>query len=226
MRRWQVVNTSTKKLVGSFVSEDSARAKARENSDYRVFHQLDSDNPLRAEFYRKEQTRKRDPMKHGSNNERARLIRAIYKKTPRDYRTRTGGTHNIMQGERSGGGLVALEKLSTERLRELVSSRDPRRRRKSSRDCVGVHTHENLGKAYKASRDPQRVSVTKRKWISNKIRLLREEGHPRSTAVAIAYRMAGVKRPKSMRTRHLTTTERRQELKARRASAKRKAKRR
>lgn len=55
------------------------------------------------------------PPRHDS--ERSRLIRAIYRATPRDYRTRTGGTHNVMRLERGRTALVTLEKLPTTELR-------------------------------------------------------------------------------------------------------------
>ena len=62
---------------------------------------------------------------------RTRLIAEIYKKTPRDYRTRTHGTHNVMLGESFGFALVPLESLSMEQLERV--SRRPRSRDPSSR---------------------------------------------------------------------------------------------
>lgn len=42
-----------------------------------------------------------------------------------------------------------------------------------------------------ARRPGEHIPRAKRKWISNKIRLLRHEGYPESQSVAIAYNMAG-----------------------------------
>lgn len=85
-------------------------------------------------------------------------------------------------------------------------------------------------KSFGSSRDPrprfgprggQYVTPRQRAFISKKVPVLIEEGHPRPVAVAIAYRMAGVHRPRGMRTKHLTPGERRQELRARARSRRR-----
>jgi hypothetical protein len=83
---------------------------------------------------------------------------------------------------------------------------DPNRRHKKSKKTLTRKRRPKTG------RD---ISPAKRKWIAKKIAFLRREGHPRLTAIAIAYRMAGVPRPRGLRTKHLTSAERRQERKIR-----------
>lgn len=48
------------------------------------------------------------------------------------------------------------------------------------------------------SRDPKRLrGVSRRRWVSAKIRLLRHERYPQAQAIAIAYHMAGMARPRT-----------------------------
>lgn len=64
-------------------------------------------------------------------------------------------------------------------------------------------------------RGGQYMTPAKRKKVSDKIRLLREEGYPRNQAVAIAMSMYNVPRP-NRPVKHLTPSERRQSARARR----------
>lgn len=50
----------------------------------------------------------------------------------------------------------------------------------------------------KAHRRPKKAKLSRkvRKWVSRKIRFLIHEGRSRMQAIAMAYRMAGVARPK------------------------------
>jgi hypothetical protein len=60
-------------------------------------------------------------------------------------------------------------------------------------------------------------------WVQKKVRLLMKEGYPRLQSFAIAYRMAGIPRPRQP-VKHLTPKERRQSLKARRRALAKKKK--
>jgi len=52
------------------------------------------------------------------------------------------------------------------------------------------------------SRDPNRLrGVALRRWLSAKIRLLRHEDYGRAQSAAIAYRMAGIARPRTTTSR-------------------------
>lgn len=84
------------------------------------------------------------------------------------------------------------------------------------------HT-QRVSKRRLFGRDPKRgprggayMSPAKRKKVSAKIRLLREEGYPPRQVYAIAYRMYKVARPRSLKTKHLSAAEKRQSTRARR----------
>lgn len=82
-----------------------------------------------------------------------------------------------------------------------------RRRLRTSRDCIGVHTHDSRvsGRYLKsAARDGAHRHRTKgaptfaqQRFIGKKIRRLHREGYEGKQAVAIAYRYAGVPKKKT-----------------------------
>jgi hypothetical protein len=93
-----------------------------------------------------------------------------------------------------------IEEVKTE-IRKRTTANDPSPRR--------------LRKTRKGPRGGQYIPPTKRRKISQKIRLLREEAYPERQAIAIAMRMHGIPRP-NRPVKHLTATEKRQSARARR----------
>lgn len=65
------------------------------------------------------------------------------------------------------------------------------------RAAIGDSTARLVRSDRDASRDSSpRISHARQEWISKKIRLLRHEGYPERQAIAIAYREAGVAKPR------------------------------
>ena len=89
-----------------------------------------------------------------------------------------------------------------ERRRRSGPARDERRRSRSTRDRAGRDAVSGCRCAHqrrdaRKTRAPTATTSAQRRFISEKIRILRHEGYPPRQAAAIAYRMAGVPRRRS-----------------------------
>jgi hypothetical protein len=106
--------------------------------------------------------------------------------------------------------------------RENPSSRDKLRTRRSGMRRKKSHSRRRRYTRARDPRRPQRQHLTprQREIVSKKIKIMIKEGYPRRVAYAAAYRYAGVKRPRGMKTKHLSRAEHAQLMKARRRDSK------
>lgn len=106
-------------------------------------------------------------------------------------------------------------------IRDRFPQRDARMQRRGS-------SMRRRSSRYRTRRDPvrrgprggQKLTVRQREIVSKKIRIMIKEGYPRRVAIAAAMRYAGVKRPRSLKTKRLSAGEHRQLMRARRKDPK------